>query len=143
MPFDAKEYQRSYYLANKEKRIKRAITWAKENGDHVNALHRKWNEENPEKAKAHKERYRSADRERTLEQGRKYAAQHRQKFPERDKARNKVRDALITGKLIRPRRCSKCLTKCKPQAHHHKGYAPEFALDVIWLCRPCHFKLPL
>jgi hypothetical protein len=142
MPFDLKEYRRQYYLTNKEKINKRATDWAKENREHVNTYKRGWNAENPEKVKTYKETYRSSDPERTLAQGRKYAANHRRKFPERDKARNKVKDALITGKLKRPIRCSKCGKKCKPQAHHHRGYAPEFALDVIWLCRPCHFKLP-
>lgn len=53
-------------------------------------------------------------------------------------ARSKVTNALRRGDLVRPSTCSRCQRLCKPQAHHHRGYAEEFWLDVIWLCKRCH-----
>lgn len=43
--------------------------------------------------------------------------------------------ALNAGSIVRPKECSDCKQVCKPEAHH-EDY--EKALDVIWLCRPCH-----
>lgn len=48
--------------------------------------------------------------------------------------------AMKSGKLIRPDRCESCDRKCKPEAHHHKGYDKENRLSVQWLCRSCHDK---
>jgi hypothetical protein len=54
------------------------------------------------------------------------------------RARNAVARATRDGKLDRPNQCSGCGAACKPEAHHHNGYDDEHALDVVWLCRPCH-----
>jgi len=35
-------------------------------------------------------------------------------------------------------RAEECGTEGKVQGHHHNGYIGESALDVVWLCRPCH-----
>lgn len=69
---------------------------------------------------------------------RKSAAEQRKNNPERVLARNAVYRAVRSGRLVRPDRCSKCGTKCKPNAHHHKGYQDR--LNVIWLCVSCHFE---
>lgn len=50
-----------------------------------------------------------------------------------------VRNALLTGKLKKPPCCERdgCTTEYV-EAHHHKGYAKEYQLDVVWLCRLHH-----
>lgn len=65
-----------------------------------------------------------------------YSKNYRKKSPEKSAARSAVGYALRTGILVRPKKCSKCGKRCKPQAHHHKGYGKK--LDVIWFCRTCH-----
>jgi hypothetical protein len=54
------------------------------------------------------------------------------------KARQCVNNAVNRGKLRRPTRCGACGSACRPQAHHHRGYARRFWLDVAWLCAGCH-----
>jgi len=50
-----------------------------------------------------------------------------------------VRTALRSGALVRPGECSDCERKMAGiHGHHHKGYAPEHRLDVVWLCWDCH-----
>ena len=44
--------------------------------------------------------------------------------------------ALKSGHITKSA-CIEC-GDAKVQAHHHNGYEPEHALDVVWLCRPCH-----
>lgn len=58
----------------------------------------------------------------------------------RDKSRahGAVSYAKRKGILV-PAPCA-CGSTEALQAHHHRGYAPEHRLDVIWLCRPCHVR---
>lgn len=90
-----------------------------------------------------KERMRRASTS-TVERDRQYA--WRAKNPERAKAirtaNNRVITAIRNGTLVRPAICSSCGAVGKIEAHHHKGYAPEFWLDVVWLCKSCHAKAP-
>ena len=44
--------------------------------------------------------------------------------------------ALRSGELVR-QSCQDC-GDLKVQAHHANGYTPEHALDIMWLCSPCH-----
>lgn len=54
-------------------------------------------------------------------------------------ARQAVWRAIKSGKLERPYLCEypKCI-ELKLEAHHHKGYAKEHRLDVVWLCNKHH-----
>ena len=61
--------------------------------------------------------------------------------PERAKARNAVRHAVRDGLLTRPNKCSNLSAEShrgRIEAHHHKGYADEHKLDIVWLCNYCH-----
>ena len=53
-----------------------------------------------------------------------------------------VTDAIRAGRLVRPTKCEMTghHSKGKLQAHHHRGYVPEYWLDVQWLC-PRHHAL--
>lgn len=57
----------------------------------------------------------------------------------RRSARYAVKYAVRRGRLNKPTQCSSagCCGK-NLQAHHHKGYAKENQLDVVWLCFDCH-----
>lgn len=48
--------------------------------------------------------------------------------------------AIRTGKIARSMYCQSCNSPCRTDAHHHKGYAKEHWLDIIWLCRRCHAR---
>jgi hypothetical protein len=54
---------------------------------------------------------------------------------------NAVRNAIRQGILFRPHACSLCPSVEDIQAHHHRGYAPEHWLDVLWVCRTCHNRV--
>ncbi|WP_448120505.1 hypothetical protein [Pseudomonas veronii] len=64
--------------------------------------------------------------------------------PLKTRAHGKVRDAILSGNLVRPSICEKCGDepgagvdgRSLIQGHHHKGY--DRPLDVEWLCARCH-----
>lgn len=49
-----------------------------------------------------------------------------------------VDNAVRSGLIDRPASCEKCNKRCKPQAHHHKGYKRVNWLTILWLCDACH-----
>lgn len=53
-------------------------------------------------------------------------------------ARSKVNYYVKKGKIIKPKECSKCKKEKKLDAHHQDYSKP---LEVIWLCRTCHFMV--
>jgi len=72
---------------------------------------------------------------------RRYQAWRRVNHPERASARRAVQRAVECGMLTKPGRCSDCCEPTEPAAlhgHHHLGYDPTVALEVTWLCVPCH-----
>lgn len=62
---------------------------------------------------------------------------HQLVHPERQRCRYAVRDALLTGRLVRPSRCERCGKRGRVQAHH-RIYSWALRLAVEWLCRVCH-----
>ena len=71
-------------------------------------------------------------------QNRRRRANKMAKDPIKFKSRYKVRDAIKSGKLIRPDRCQSCREKGKIEAHHIDYNEPY---NVKWLCYQCHRKL--
>lgn len=69
-----------------------------------------------------------------------YSREYRKEKSEQNKALQLVYRSIKNGTLIRPEYCSKCLVKCKPQAHH-ESYDRKDWLKVIFLCRSCHRKI--
>jgi hypothetical protein len=76
--------------------------------------------------------------ERSLKVNRERVARYEERNREKKQCRLTLYDAVRTGKLIRPSRCSRCGLICKPQAHHPDYSKP---LEVIWACRECHVIL--
>ena len=61
------------------------------------------------------------------------------KAPEKKSAHEAVRRAIKKGVLTRPTSCTQCgNSKMRIEAHHHRGYAKENQLDVVFLCTSCH-----
>ena len=58
--------------------------------------------------------------------------------PEKVKAREKVNNAIRSGKIIKPINCSKCNRETRLSGHHFDYSKP---LEVIWLCGSCHKKI--
>jgi hypothetical protein len=52
-------------------------------------------------------------------------------------ARDAVNKALKSGKLTKPEKCTACGSSGLIHGHH-RSYAPEDWLDVVWLCTRCH-----
>ena len=51
------------------------------------------------------------------------------------RARELVRHAITTGKLLKPDQCEQCSNTTNIQGHHCDYTKP---LDVMWLCSKCH-----
>lgn len=65
-------------------------------------------------------------------------------FRQKAKCRTAVTRAIRLGLLVREP-CSSCghppdviNRRSSIEAHHHRGYSDEYALDVEWVCRGCH-----
>ena len=50
-------------------------------------------------------------------------------------ARQKVRDYVLAGKIVKPLKCSNCNQVTRLEAHHEDYLKP---LEVIFLCKGCH-----
>ena len=88
---------------------------------------------NPEHAREmdHKRNDDPRRKQQLKEKVRKY----NERFPERRIANRRVSHALRDGHITRPSACEICGEIRKLQAHH-ADYSK--ALEVIWLCAPCH-----
>lgn len=63
----------------------------------------------------------------------------RKSEPEKKQANEAVRRAIRKGVLVRPESCTECgQSHMRIEAHHHKGYAKEDRLNVVFLCTSCH-----
>jgi len=65
------------------------------------------------------------------------------RYPERQRAKTAVNQAIRDGKLPRARtlQCHYC--SAQAEQYHHSSYAPKHRLDVIPVCIKCHTKLRL
>ncbi len=72
---------------------------------------------------------------------RRSAAKRKERYPEKFKARDAVRNAIVTGKLPRPDTFICSCKKRTAQEYHHPSYAPEHWLDVLPRCLERHRKL--
>lgn len=56
----------------------------------------------------------------------------------KQRAREILNYNVHSKKIIRPSVCTKCKRKCRIEGHHEDYSKP---LEVIWLCRSCHFEV--
>lgn len=114
--------------------------YKRRNADRVREQAREYYRENAHKTceehrKKVKDRY-WLNPEKSREDARQHAAIYRTKYPERRKARNAIVREIKSGRLER-QSCDVCGNP-NTEAHHHKGYAREHWLDVVFLCPPHH-----
>lgn len=62
----------------------------------------------------------------------------RENNPQKVKVHSIVNEAIRTGKLVKPIKCSCCNLEKEVQAHHEDYEKP---LEIIWLCSTCHSNL--
>ena len=65
----------------------------------------------------------------------KHTRTDRMKYPERDRARYLVRQAIKQKKLVPPELCQYCSRSLKLEAHHPEHSQPFL---LVWLCKDCH-----
>ncbi|KKL66148.1 hypothetical protein LCGC14_2147870 [marine sediment metagenome] len=95
---------------------------------------RTWLHNNRDYMLGYRRKYNKANRKKLNEQIENWRLKH----PERSKAKNTLKVAVINGKIKKPTICSVCLeSQESKQLHgHHDDYSKP--LDVEWLCSPCH-----
>lgn len=142
-------YLRAYHAKNRVKRNQQSAAYRARHPEIAKAATKRWQLANPEKrkklwkawSKKHRAE-RSAYYRRYYEEHKKekdaYKKQWHRDHPLEARAHSAVTAAIRLGKLIRPKTCAKCGKPCKPEGHHHNGYAKEHWFDVIWLCKGCH-----
>jgi hypothetical protein len=60
----------------------------------------------------------------------------------KEKINAMLRQAVWSGKINKPKACSKCgETTQRICGHHHNGYSKKHTLDVVWLCDSCHHNV--
>ena len=71
------------------------------------------------------------------------AAAHRRQHPQRVLARKAVAQEVHMFRFPAANTmvCEVCGEALAHHWHHHNGYEPEHALDVIAVCRECHFAI--
>jgi hypothetical protein len=120
--------------------------------DCIRAAAREWQMNNREKANARLRAYRQTDTYRERERIRtrmrdqlparramklRIQKLERQTQPEKRRARDAVRNALLGGRLVQSARCKRCQRIGKTEAHHSDYSKP---LEVEWLCKLCHVE---
>lgn len=137
--------RRKQYVENPEKYIACSRAWQEANKERWNEYRHRY-ERSPE-GRARRKRYQESEYgKKTMrayqksDTRRAVAKAWRQRNREKAQAIWHVWKAVKDGRLIRPSICERCGQESinKLHGHHHKGYAPEHRLDVIWLCIPCH-----
>lgn len=101
-------------------------------GEKYNAWKRAWYKENRQKELERKKKYHSTPEGKAVIN--KAVKKYREKFPERQLAREAVQRRVKRGRIV-PSVCACGATKT--QAHHPDYSKP---LEVEWLCSGCHAK---
>lgn len=89
-----------------------------------------------EPAKAAIRRYEASEVGKVAGKARK--RRYRENNKEKIACRNALNNAIIAGKIIRPKICSACNQPNGIITSHHPDYDKPY--DVVWLCSPCHWK---
>jgi hypothetical protein len=127
-------YQKAYRQRNLAALSAQKQAYREENKSQITAYQRAWYAENRERVLAHIKTH--------PEIGRAAAARTRERHPERVSARKLVWSEVEAGRFppANTMVCDICQEALACHWHHHKGYEPEHALDVIAVCRECHTK---
>jgi ribosomal protein S27AE len=61
---------------------------------------------------------------------------YRRSHPERRRAERTIHRMVLSGKIERPRHCSRCGSSSRKIEAHHEDYSKP--TEVVWLCSKCH-----
>lgn len=125
---------RDYYAAHRGELLLQMKLYRSANSENIRKRKSEYHAAHLEEQRRYRAIYYILHRKEFLDRMRRL----KELYPERSRAREAVHTAVRYGKLIRPEHCSRCGVQCKPDGHHHNGYAREHWLDVVWLCRRCH-----
>jgi hypothetical protein len=103
--------------------------WCKECKSKAN---RKYNELNKKSIRLNKKKYNESHREILRKSNKSW----KNKNPHKIEAERKISYAIRIGK-IKKQNCTKCDSSKDLHAHHEDYTKP---LEIIWLCRTCHFQ---
>ena len=122
-----------------EKIEKYKAAWQRSKRVVLNARLRIRYSENIEKSRdeARKRAVKCRKSDKYKEEKNEYDRLYRKKFPEKSRARDKIKHAVYSGKLIRSTKCELCKND-GPTHGHHQDYSKP--LEVIWLCPTCHIS---
>lgn len=133
----------AHHFSNRDSILKRHAQYREANRVKLREKQAEYNALNASKIRVYSREWRAKIKSDPIkfEKYRKQTAegvrQSKQRYPEREKARLAVSNAIIAGKITRPSSCSLCGCECKPEAHHD-SYDQSKWFNVRWLCRPCH-----
>lgn len=143
--------RKKYYDAHKDKEKLLAKTYRSEHKKERRLYVKKWRGANKDKERLYGKKYRDANQDKVKLCSKKYYEEHKEQrklYQKKNfntpsgkmkyRARAAVHRAIKTGKLVR-HPCQVCNAP-KSEAHHHRGYAEEYWLDVVFLC-PTHHRL--
>lgn len=108
-----------------------------ENLDHERAQDRLWYATHKEDKAERNRKYWIENKERVLAYQRGKKIDRWRRYPEKNKARHAVRDAIASGRLVKGA-CAVCGETEKVNGHHEDYSKP---LDVVWLCTAHHAQL--
>lgn len=112
------QYQKEYRIENIESISDNKKEYYMRNQEYFRGL-----------AREHHKKYKQT------EMGKNSYKRHRIKWPNVYRSRQKVSNAIGSGKITRPLTCSECPSSTRIQGHHDDYGKP---LDVRWLCQECH-----
>lgn len=92
---------------------------------------RTWGRQNRTRQKRIQQRSIEKNYSKILERNRAWSLAN----PEKVRTRSLVYRAVVAGRLVRPKSCSRCGKRTKVEGHHEDYSKP---LEVTWVCRSCH-----
>jgi len=67
-----------------------------------------------------------------------HTKKYRKEYPLKYAASLLLNNAVRSGKIKKPQKCSACNAECRIMGHHEDYHKP---LDVVWVCQICHKKI--
>ena len=74
------------------------------------------------------------------EKGKQASKEYRKHNTDKSRAQRTVNDAIARKDMPKPT-LFQCSCGKQAQQYHHPDYAPEHWLDVVSVCRSCHYKI--
>ena len=128
-----REYDRNRPNAKErnEKHLERMRTLPKETKERYRQVKEKWCDENPDRVIKNRKAWVEKNPEKVRQGHKRSRIKNRHKI----NARARFYTAKNNGALSAPEQCEYCNKKVALEGHH-----PDYAkaLEVIWLCPPCH-----